>query len=132
MLLACDAVREILGEEVEENDAQTVDVGRGRDRLAFDLFGAGVLRRQRAELRDVAGVFRVGVEQFGDAEVEQLRLPAFVDEDVRRLEVAVDDEVAVGEGDRVADLVEELQPVVEGELTALAVAGRSARRRRTP
>jgi hypothetical protein len=49
---------------------------------------------------------RIGLEQFGDAEVEQLHLPLRTDDDVRGLEVAVHDHVAMGVIDGVADLQE--------------------------
>ena len=57
--------------------------------------------------RLVLGPDEAGVEQFGDAEVDEFGLAAVGDEDVAGLEVAVDDEVLVREVDRVADLAEE-------------------------
>ena len=50
----------------------------------------------------------VGIEELGDPEIEQLRDAVGGDQDVARLEVAVDDQVLVGEVDRRADLPEEL------------------------
>ena len=62
-------------------------------------------------------------EQLRDAEVEQLRAAVGRHEDVRRLEIAVDDEVLVGVAHRVADLRHELEPAGDRELVLVAVAG---------
>ena len=87
----CDLVRAVTRQELEENDAERVDVGRGRDRIAADLLGARVLRRHHARRRDF-GTFRP-TEHLRDAEVDELRHAVAVDEDIARLEVAVHDEV---------------------------------------
>ena len=53
-------------------------------------------------------------DRLGDAEVDHLRhRPAVLhgDQDVRRLDVAVDDALLVGVLDRLADLDEQLQPL---------------------
>ena len=79
-----------------EEQPKGVDVGRSRDAGAGHLLGACVLRRHRLDTG--AGDDRSGVvvgEQLGDAEVEQLDRAAIADQDVRGLEVAMDDEVAM-------------------------------------
>ena len=65
----------------------------------------------------------VGVEELGDAEVEQADLAALRDQDVRGLEVAVYDQVRVGVGDGFADGEEELDPLVDGQPQAVRGRG---------
>ena len=56
----------------------------------------------------VAAVAAVAIDQQGgDAEVEQLHPAGAVDEDVRRLQVAVHDQVGVGVGDGIGHLQDE-------------------------
>ena len=58
-------------------------------------------------------IVRIGfsghVDQFGDAEVEQLHPSTFVDKDIVWLEVTMDDKISMGECDRVAYLKEQTQ-----------------------
>ena len=90
----------LFGEQHEQQDAQCVDIGRGRDRFTHDLFRCRVLGGERsAELsrhprtRSVTGFID---EKLGNPEVEQLDLPLFRDQHVRWLEVAVDDQIRMG------------------------------------
>ncbi len=113
----------VAGEQLEEQDAEGVDVGGGRDRAAGDLLGRGVLRRQRDTA--LTGQHRhrfVVAEQLGDAEVEQLDLAAGGDEHVRRLQVAVDDQVGVGVRDRRLDVQEQADARLDAEPLVVAVA----------
>ena len=87
--------------ELKENDAQGIDVrcrGLGR---APDLFGAGIVRSQQAFLRP--GLVRRRVQDFGDAEIEQLRFAGRVHQDVGGLEIAVKDQVAMRVGNSFAN-----------------------------
>jgi hypothetical protein len=73
------------------------------------LFRSGIFRRQRtagqrAPRRSRAGV--IGHERR-DAEIEQLHLAVRGYEDVRRLQIAMDDGVGVSMGDDVGDLEEQ-------------------------
>jgi hypothetical protein len=97
-------------EQVLQQHAEAVDVRGRRDAPAAHLFGRGVVGREGAQvgLRVLFGV--LGVEQLGDAEVEELRRPVGGDEDVRRLDVAVDDEVTVRVRDAAADGEEQFEP----------------------
>ena len=111
------------GEEFVEQRAEGVHVGGRRDGLAADLLGRGVLRRHRAKAgpREPRPVV---FEQARDAEVEELHLRpglAVDDEDVRRLEVAVDDEAGVGVRYRVADPLEEGEARLDAERPRVAV-----------
>ena len=84
------------GEHLIEDDPHRVDVGALVDRRAARLFRREVLRGadDRADLRHLA---RAGA---GDPEVGHLQPPVRVDDDVVRLDVAVDDAVSVGEAER--------------------------------
>jgi hypothetical protein len=114
----------LAGEQLEQDDAEAVDVGRGRDRRAEDLLGRRVLGRQRPAglLRELGLVGDALVEQLGDAEVEQAHLGVLGDEDVAGLEVAMHHQVGVRMPDRARDLQEQAQPPGQVELAALAPA----------
>ena len=93
---ARDPVRPASGEELVEEDAQLVDVGGCRHRLARDLLGTRVLGCEHSlERRRLVGAVAVRGEQLGDAEVEKLRRAVSSDEDVARLDVAVHDQPLV-------------------------------------
>ncbi len=98
--------RGLPGERVEERAAEAEHVGPRVHRVRV----AGLLRGHvpdRAELRAGAGDL-VLARQPGQPEVEQLRLPVRGDEDVRRLDVAVDEVEPVRLDERVGDLVRDL------------------------
>ena len=86
------------GEQLEQHGAECKHICRSGDRLAEQLLGRGIARRepwpdvarQRRDIVTAAG------QQRGDAEIEQLHLALPGHEDVRRLEIAMDDEIAVG------------------------------------
>ena len=61
------------------------------------------------------------LEQLGNAEVQELCRPVRSDEDVLRLDVAVDDEPLVGVRDAVTDLQKERETIVEREIALRAV-----------
>ncbi len=105
------------GEQLEEQDAQGVDVGLGADRFGTDLLRGDVGRRaDDAGQHGIAGL--LGVAQvLGDAEVSQVGVLVFVEQDVGRFQVAVDDAHAVGGVQRAADLVEQAQDEVQGQGT---------------
>jgi hypothetical protein len=95
------------------------------DRLAADLLGAGVLGRHRqpSGARQVDRYrHQFGVEEFGDAEVEELRGPVGGDEDIAGLEIAVDDEVLVGDLDGLAHLAEQDEAPSDRQAVLVAVA----------
>jgi hypothetical protein len=91
---AGDAVGPLADDELVQQHAERVNIARSADDLASHPLRARVFRRQRRDAghREAA---RFAVYKLGDAEIEQLRLAALVDEDVRRLQVAMDDEPAV-------------------------------------
>ena len=83
--------RHLAGEQLEEDDPRGVEVRRLVDRSAARLLGGEVVRRadDRAFLRHLT---RAGAR---DAEVRDLDDALGVDDDVVRLDVAVDDAVAM-------------------------------------
>src|SRR5688572_4685337 len=89
----------------------------------MQLLRAGVLRRHRLSAEDRRESRRrlTLVEQLGDAEVEKLWHLVSGDENVRWLQVAVDDKMLVRIGDGCADLSEQSQALVERQLTSAAV-----------
>ena len=101
-------------EQHVEQDAERVHVGGDRHRLAEELLGRGVLRRQGtpAFARELGRLARRSafLEQLGDAEVEQLDAAVLCDQDVGRLDVAMDDEVGVRVRHRGEDVEEEPHP----------------------
>ena len=117
-------------QQLVEQHAQRVDVRPRVDVQAahLGLLGAHVLRR--ADHLGVAGEERLLGEPLvgglGDAEVDDLGHGLAVvqrDQDVGRLDVAVDDSLLVGVLDGVADLDEQLQPLAG----CSAGSGRSSR-----
>ena len=70
-----------------------------------------------------------GVHQLRDAEVEQLRRAAGRDQDIGRLDVAMDDQVLMRVLDRGADLEEERQARAQVEALFVAVLSRACPRR---
>ncbi|MEZ4253451.1 MAG: hypothetical protein R3B99_35020 [Polyangiales bacterium] len=118
-------------EHLEEDRAEGVDVGARVDVVAARLLRRHVLRRaerfaRRREARASAG-------GLGEAEVEQhgafgglvgelaravgvgARRALAGEEDVGRLQIAVDDALVVGERERVRDLFDDAERLGEGE-----------------
>ena len=92
--------RHLAGEQLEEHDPGRVEVGRLVDRRAARLLGREVLRG--ADDRALLG--HLARARARDAEVRHLDDALGVDDDVVRLDVAVDDAVAVREAQRGEDL----------------------------
>ena len=92
------------GEEEVEESAEGEDVRGGRHPLTEDLLRRGEGRREGAPRlprhRGRGAVLAIPLEELGDAEVEQLHPALRRHHDVRRLQVAMDDEVRVGIGRR--------------------------------
>ena len=62
-----------------------------------------------------------GVDDFGDAEIKKFWLAVGGDEDVGGLEIAMDDEVAMGVGDGAADFAKQAEAGTEIEIAFGAV-----------
>jgi hypothetical protein len=118
--------RAAAGEQLEQERAERMHIGAGRRCLAAPLLGRGVVGRegaagrlgQRRGRRAARG--GVVVEQLGDAEIEQLHLPGAVDQDVRRLQVAVQDQLAVRMRDRADHVLQQAHARAEVEPVAVA------------
>ena len=95
------------GQHVIEDRPQAVDVARRTDLdtstegQAPGLLGGHVAGR--AHERPRGGERRIDVDPLGQAEVADIRVPLEIDQDIRRLEVAVQDAAFVGVVDRPAD-----------------------------
>ena len=116
------------GQQLVKEHAQAVDIAANIHvkRVEFSLLRAHV-ERSADHLREpgVDGLIsQLLADRLGDAEVDHLdHRDAVVrgDQDVRRLQVAVDDALAVGMLDRLADGQKQIQPLAGRELLLVAV-----------
>lgn len=106
------------GEEVVEDGAEAVDIGGSGDFLATDLFRAGEAGREDQRL---GAPVEAGIQHAGDAEVEEFRFAVAGNQNVGRLEIAVDDELAVGVIDGIAEGEEDAKASGEGQGVLVAV-----------
>ena len=105
-----------------QQHAQRIDVGRGGNAGAAELLRRRIGRGQPAQA-GARVVLALGlVEQFGDAEVEQARPSLRVDQDIRRLDVAMHDQRAMRRFDRFADGNEQAQTSIHAQLARVAPA----------
>jgi hypothetical protein len=112
------------GEQYIEQHAKRIHVGGCGDRAAGDLFGGGELRRQATGVaREKRRIARLGfgLEPLGNAEVEQLHLTGGRDQHIRRLEVAMHDEVGVRMSHGGEHIEKEAESRVHTELLFIAV-----------
>jgi hypothetical protein len=107
-------------QQLEQQDPERIDVGGDGDGLSGQLFRGRIVGRERGH-RCVGDALPARIEPLGDAEVEQLHSSFGGDQDVSRLQVAVDDQVAMRVVDRLAHLQEERQPIVQAGMPALAM-----------
>ena len=107
--------RVAVGEDLPEEDADRPDVALGRRVAAFEPLGSDVRERSR-NVSDRGQ--RVGPVELREAEVEEADgdRVAVLDEDVRRLHVAVDDPGPVRMGERVEHLGGDLDGILVGQL----------------
>jgi hypothetical protein len=84
------------GQQLVQDDAERVHVSGHARRLAASLLGRRIRRRHQPHRRPRVRDIRVrGIEVFRDPEVEQTHAAVLLDENVRRLEVAMHDAVFV-------------------------------------
>ena len=105
------------GEQLEEHEAQRIQIAADRQRLAHALLGGHVGGRSR----DRAATGLAGRD--GETEVRQPRPPPSVDHHVRGLEVAVEDSARVRGGEPGADLSRDLEALVPGQMADAAEQG---------
>ena len=104
-----------------QQHAQRVDVGRRRDRPAGELLGRGVLGRERPPpVALSAGSSRAPSSSSSLAmpKSSSLTPPSASHEHVRRLEVAVDDQVRVGVRDRLEHVEEQAEARLDRQRSA--------------
>src|SRR5215813_13464632 len=91
------AVRMSSAQEFVEHDTQAVDVSRGGNGVVADLLRRRVLECQDCFVRPREATVIRGApfQQFRDSEIEQLYGSLASDQDVGRLEVAVNDQVGM-------------------------------------
>nr|WP_174839751.1 hypothetical protein [Solimonas terrae] len=120
------AVGASAAEQPVQQHAERVDIGDDGDRGTAHLLGCGVLRRHRpaAEARQFGLGPGAGfvLDEFGNAEVEQLRLAVRCHENVRRFDVAMHDQVCMRMADGGADLQEQGDARRQIELPGVAPA----------
>ena len=92
--------RHLPGQHLVEHDPERVEIRARIDRRAARLLGREVLRGAD----DRAGLGHLRRARARDAEVRHLQPAVAADDDVVRLDVAVDDPVAVRERERAEDL----------------------------
>ena len=116
--------RQVPAGHLVEHDAQREDVGPAVDGFAAHLLGRHVDHRagggaSRGHLSrvglDLAVGQRLGREELRDSEVEDLGVTAARDDDVRGLDVAVDDLLVVRGLERVGELDGEVERIVQGK-----------------
>ena len=82
-----------------ENHGQRVDIGGRGDGAAFDLFRSSILRRQpgtgNVGQRRLFADRGIALDQLGDTEIEQFDAAVPLDQDIRRLEIPVHDQVGM-------------------------------------
>jgi hypothetical protein len=100
-------VRRLPGQAVEEDTAERVDVDPAVERPALDLLGSAVVdgAEKEARLRELSRG-----RPLGEAEVAQVRMVVRLgEEDIRGLNVAVDESRPVRSVESAADLLREPQ-----------------------
>ena len=121
------------GQQLVEDRSEDVHVRSGRDGLTPQLFGCGVRRRQRPKLgRRLIGERVIHFEQLGDAEVEELHLASPRHEDVRRLQIPMDDERLMCVLRRVGHGSKEAEALFNRQALRIAVQSSLDSRRRPP
>ena len=106
-----------------QQGAQTVDIRRRRYRLATPLLGAGIVTAQARISLGPLFLAVAGLNQGGDPEIEQARRTGLIDQNIGRLDIAMNDQAVVGKLYRLADLAKQLQPCPQPKLLALAPGG---------
>ena len=97
----------LAGDEFVQQYAERVNIGGGGDVAASLLFGRGVGRREGGRQ---SALFVRGVEQLGDAEIQQADGTITGNQHIGRLDVPVHDQGAVRGVHGMADVGEQRQP----------------------
>ena len=118
-------VRQLVGEQLVENDAQCINIGAGvdRHRIGRNLLGTHVGQRAQ-QLADVGlprHLLGIAVHDPGQAEVQDFRLATLVDQDVAGLQVAMNNAALVRVLHRIADFDHQRQSLPRVELRVIGV-----------
>ena len=97
----------LAGDEFVQQYAERVNIGGGGDVAASLLFGCGIGRRERG---GQGLVFFRGIEQLGDAEIQQADGTITGNQHIGRLDVPVHDQRTMRRVHGVADIGEQCQP----------------------
>ena len=110
-------------DELVQDHTQREDIHPRVRGVAAQLFGARIGARRALEERMRRGAHLETRPRkcLRDAEVQQLRGAFGVDQDIGRLEIAVNDHVAVRERDGVAHLPHQAKPIEDREGAAFAI-----------
>ena len=111
-------------EQLVQDRAEAIDV-RGRADVAAALRLLGRHITGRAEDGASAGAFPIAVEPLGQAEVGDVRFILAVEQNVRRLQVAMDDPMPVGMMDGPGDAAPIDRRVPAGDRPARQLAGQA-------
>ncbi len=116
--------RKMADEQLVEDHAERVHVGVHADMPAANLLGGRVRGCEQPQPRARAVLPRLeAIELLGDPEVEQLHDAVVADENVRRLEVAVHDEMPVRVLDCFAHVAKEPDASHDGGRVRAAILG---------
>jgi hypothetical protein len=97
--------RHLAGEALEQHAAERVHIRAAVDRIASDLFGRDIGEGAEQTLRDVSGLQIVRARRDAEVcEIAVLTLLLRIDQDVARLDVAVDETAGVRRVERRGDL----------------------------
>jgi len=120
---SCGAIRPAAREQLIQQDTQGIDVRRFGDRLSTHLLGAGVLQGHRTPLgsRDQRRLEEFRIQQLGDSEVQEPGHSILGDQNVARLEVAMNHQILVRVLHGRADTEEQLQAGTSRELVQAAI-----------
>ena len=114
------ATRRFPAQQFEQQQTQRMHVSRHGDRTSGNLFGRGVGRGVDTRRGHPVGV--LGVEQFGDAEVEQNGAVIASHQQVGRLQIAMHDEVGVRVVNRPRQRHDQVQALLQAGLSLLEPA----------
>ncbi len=112
-------------EQLVEQRRQREDVRLRADPLPEQLLRRGILGRDETRLRagrEWSGPIARRLEQLGDPEIQELHLAVGRDQDVGRLQVTVDDHVAVRVPHRVRHPQDQADPIPHAETSLVGMA----------
>ncbi len=101
------------------DDTQAIHIAGGSNGFAANLFGTGVVRRKGTGPLGL-GVPQLLTQQSRDAEVQQMRPTVAADQDVGRLDVAMNDQTGVGVLNGFENLQQEPEPVADRRVVRFA------------